>query len=59
MAKKICYVPWLGTEKNNKIFKNDIGSWEYILKQKLEKQGIEIYTDDLIKIEDSDGCIFY
>lgn len=59
MAKKICYVPWLGTEKNNKIFKNDIGSWEYILKQKLEKQGIEIYTDDLIKIEDSDGCIFF
>ncbi|MEG0825998.1 MAG: glycosyltransferase family 10 [Bacilli bacterium] len=58
-TKKICYVPWIGTPKNDIIFKNDLGNWEYSLKKLLAEDKIEIHTDDLLKIEDADYCIFF
>lgn len=57
--KKVCYIPWIGTPKENKVFKNNKNSWEHILYNNLKQKGINIFTDDMVKVSESDACITF
>lgn len=60
IIKKICYIPWIGTELKDQVFKNDkLGSWEYELQKILKKNGIEIHTVDILSVKDADAVIMF
>lgn len=57
--KKVCYVPWLGSPKNNIVFDNNVGNWEYQLARQLEQENIKIDTDDLVSMNQVDAAITF
>ena len=57
--KKISYIPWRGTPKNDVVFDANEASWEYELKKQLKSLDIEIHTNDILPIKDADACLIF
>ena len=57
---KISYIPYDGNELNDICFKNCTeNNWKILLKKKLEQEGHEIHTYDIIPIEEADMILSF
>lgn len=57
--KRISYIPFYGAPKKDEIFNSNKYGWEFALKEKLNKNGIEIHTDDIVSIKEADACLIF
>lgn len=56
--KVVCYYPYVGSKLNDGVFENK-NSWEYHLKELLNKENIDIHTYDLVSIEEADYVLVF
>ena len=56
--KVVSYYPYVGSKLNDEVFKNK-NSWEYHLKELLNKENIDIHTHDLVPIEEADYVLVF
>lgn len=56
--KVVSYYPYVGSKLNDEVFKNK-NSWEYHLKELLDKENIDIHTHDLVPIEEADYVLVF
>ena len=58
--KKISYVPYIGTRLKSEVFTDRyINNWTYKLKEKTQKAGIMLETNDVMNVKDADAVIFF
>lgn len=56
--KVVSYYPYIGSSLNDAVFENE-NSWEYHLRELLNKENIDIHTYDLVPIDKADYVLVF